>query len=376
LNCPSAVYLFKNSKRWDQTKIAHWTSKILPIAKWASIHALHNKLDKIMLKQSKPSISKNLIFLILNILKGLISFDRPCRQWRWLMIGTVFFVSFATNAEPNHFAEPNIRAGVFLNSFPYISRTDAEVGLKYWAEQVGKSQKINVTVSFYDNIKQMRVDFDLGKINFIVAAPMVILRNFDRASLSNGLTLSRHGTSLESLVLVTRQNEGMNEFKNLVGKKIGLISNDDISEAYLDLLSLKNLAQPHQKLFSKVVWVEKKAQLVYDLFFKKVDAIIIFETSYSVVSELNPQIKEQTQVIARIAGLNFGIGLFHKSVPADFREMVITYWLNLGNAAGDQYLLQMFNSDKFERASPEDLRTVEYFLSDYQSLLQHYKKKH
>jgi hypothetical protein len=56
--------------------------------------------------------------------------------------------------------------------------------------------------------------------------------------------------------------------------------------------------------------------------------------------------------------------------------MVITYWLNLGNAAGDQYLLQMFNSDKFERASPEDLRTVEYFLSDYQSLLQHYKKKH
>lgn len=317
----------------------------------------------------------NLILLLVKNIQRLTVVDiHLFRHWRWQIIGLILFFSFEINAEPNRFEELNIRAGFFLTSFPYISRTDAEIGLKFWGEQVGKSQNINVNIDFYNNIKQMRADFDVGKINFIVASPIVILKNFERASLANGFTLSRQGLSSENLVIVTRQHESLDEFKNLVGKKIGLLSNDNISEAYLDFLSLKYLAQPYQKRFSKVVFFNKKTQLVYDLFFKKVDAIIIFESSYLVAAELNPQIKQTTQIISSLPDLKIGLGLFHKSVPAEFREKIISYWVNLGKTPGDQYLLQMFQSDTFERVSLEDLSSTEDFLSDYQGLLQHYKK--
>lgn len=290
----------------------------------------------------------------------------------WLRILYLFSITFVVNADSSAFEKQTMRVGFFLNSFPYISRTDAEVGLKYWGEQPGKSQNIESTVDLYDDIHQLHNDFVSGKINFIVASPAVIVTEFDRSLLAEGFTVSKEGSTSQNLVVITRKNANLNSFKDLAGKKVGLLTNDLIAEYYLDYLSLANFQKPYKEMFITTDFESKRSQLVYDLFFKKIDAIIFYEASYQVYVELNPQIKEETQIISNLSDINSGIGLFHKKVPADFRKKIISKWLALGSGPGDQYLLKIFQADKFENADVTTLQTVENFLNEYRYLLNSY----
>jgi ABC-type phosphate/phosphonate transport system substrate-binding protein len=289
-------------------------------------------------------------------------------------IGLLLCFSFSTNAEFDDQTDPSLRVGFYLKSFPYVSRTDAEVGLKYWAEQTGKQNNFKITLELYEDIKRLRSDFDARKINFVVAAPLIILQHFDRNSFADGFTVAQHKISNTALLVITRKNDHYDDFKTLNGKKLGLIENDLISEIYLDYLSLKNFGKSYKNTAIKVVLQPHKAQLVLDLFFKKVDAIILYETSYQISKELNPQIAENTQIIGNLPNINWGLGLFHKDVPQDFRTTLITLWENLGKKPGDQYLLHMFESDSFVRASIDNLDPIEDFLTEYHTILQNTKK--
>lgn len=220
----------------------------------------------------------------------------------------------------------------------------------------------------------MRDDFTAGRTNFIVTAPMIILKYFDRNLLTEGFTVSRHGSVKQNLIVITRKNEHLDNINALFSRKnnvkVGILENDGLSAAYLDFLSLTHVAKTYTDVGIKPILEHKNSHLVLDLFFKKLDVIILYERSYLVQIDLNPQIGEQTQIIGRLPNISSGLGLFHKDFPENLRKQAISIWVARGETPADKFLLQIFQADKFESASTKDLESTENFLAEYKAQLQ------
>ena len=295
--------------------------------------------------------------------------------YRLLMFFCLNLIASPPHADMDPFAERSLRIGVFMESFPYISQTESEVGLKYWAEKIGKIKNIPVNLDFYPDSKSLSQDFNLGKVNLIVASPLVIIKDFNRTDLAEGFRAIHAGNSSDNMIVVTRNDTGIKQFKDLKDKKIGMMANDAIGEMILDILTLNNFGNTFKKLFPKPLVAQKRSQLVMQLFFKQVDAVLIYERSFEVAVELNPQIKENTQIIEKFDKVHWGIGLFHPSVPKEFRELVISTATQLGDAPSDQQMLRIFEADRFERSSVNDLQLVDKLISQHKKLLNKFNIK-
>ena len=286
-----------------------------------------------------------------------------------LLLTVLLFNSDSCFADIHSFAEKSLRIGFFLKSFPDVTRTDLDVGVKYWGEEIGKAKHIPVLINFYDDIEIMRSDFEQGKINYIVASAWVVATQFDRELLAEGFKASRIGISLDNLIVVTRKDTHLNSFKQLAGKKLGTLNNDPITDAYLDVLSMANFGKPYKQFFSKPIQETKSTKLVINLFFKNMDAIVTYQSPYELAMELNPQIKEQTHVIEQVSGIPWGTGYFHKKVDPAFRELVITEATKIKDNIRGQQLIQIFNADQFERSKLSDLDGTDVLKKRYLQLL-------
>jgi len=261
-----------------------------------------------------------------------------------------------------------VKTGFLLNSFPDISRTDLEVALPFWVETISKKANIESETFIYTNIDKMRSDFLQDKINFIVAAPLSILEKFDSSQLTEGYKIVWGGQSADSLLVITHKQSGLNDFSKVKNQQLSLLANDPISDMFADVLALENFGIKAKPVFNKINYVRKSSQLILKLFFKKTDVIFVYEGLYNLTSELNPQIKAKTQVIAELSNIPRALGFFHPRVDPQFREAVLTEVDKLNSYPAGQQLLELFQADKTVRSSIEDLDSVKALKQRFQRL--------
>lgn len=293
-----------------------------------------------------------------------------------LFFGAVLFFQwiYGMAQEPDLFAEKSLRIGIYTKTAPEYTHTDMVIGIKYWGEELGRVENVIVTINYYDDLNVLINNFEQGKINFVVASSWTFVKYFNQDLLSDGFKVADEKTSIDDLLLITRNDEGINDFTGLVGKSIGALNNELSSDIFLDMLTLKYFAQRYHKVFKmKPILANKSSRLIFDLFFKKIDAIAVFQQPYRLAIELNPQIKTKTQVIERLSGLLWIAGYFHKSVSPDFREEVLSKIIKVNATARGKQLLQIIGVDKFARSTIAELEMTKKFNENYQKLLQNQK---
>lgn len=283
-----------------------------------------------------------------------------------LLLAGMLFASL-TSAE-DLFAEQTLRVGFYERAFPDFSKEDLEISVKLLSEEIGNQAGIHTTVKVYSDIALMNSDFEQGKINFVVASTLNLANDFDNNLLTDGFRLVISSDLPDSLLVLTRKNEGLDNLKVLKGKKLALVEYDPIADMYMDFLSFGTFHKSYHVGF-KSIYREKKAnQIILKLFFGQTDVICVYQNAYRLATELNPQILSKLQIISQLDGIPQGGGLFHKNVPPAFRERVIAEVIKLDTNARGQQLLQLFKADKSVRASLSDLTATKKLYSDYKQL--------
>jgi len=286
---------------------------------------------------------------------------------RLLLLVILFLSKIALcPAIENESIQPSLRTGFYLQSFPDITLTDMEVALRFWTEEVGKQVGIDASVIIYKNLETMRTDFYQGKINFIVASPLVITKNFDQEQLADGYKIVLYGSSADKLLVLSRKESQLDDFKKVHNKRLSLLANEPISKLYAELLSLKNFGKKISQIFNKINYVKNSNLLIYQLFFKDTDIIFVYQAAYNIAKELNPQIGLQTQIIASLSDIPRGLGYFHRREDPVFREKVLSEVEKLGEHIRGQQLLALFSADKIKRSTILDLKTTQQLMQDYQ----------
>jgi len=274
-------------------------------------------------------------------------------------------VSLATEKQ---IQQPEIRSGVFFTPMPYVSQPDLNIAMKFWANELSKQVDFSSHTTIYTNIKTMQDDFDKGIINFIVAKPLTILQEFDISKLTQGYKAKWSGLTADNLLVITHKESGITNFSLVKNKHLSLLINDPISEIFVDTLALESFSAISKQVFNQVEFLSKSNQLILNLFFKKTDVILVYEGVYNLAVELNPQIKVNTQVIARHPNIPRSLSFFHPSIDPIFREHVLTEIENLKTVPEGQQLLELFRADSLVRSEIKDLDSVRELLKRYQSL--------
>jgi ABC-type phosphate/phosphonate transport system substrate-binding protein len=286
-----------------------------------------------------------------------------------LNILAIAFMIFANFADAGDlFAEQSLRIGFHRASFHEYSREDLEISVKILTEEMGKEIGIQTSVLIYEDIKLMRTDFEQGKINLIFASPLLIATKFDSTLLADGFKMVPAGRNIDRLVVLTRKNEGMDDFKSLRSKKLGLVENDPAADLYINFLSQTNFKKDYHDTFTEIPREKKSHQVILKLFFGQADVVCVYDNFYQITTELNPQILSKTQIIAHIDGILQGAGFFHKNVDPVFRDRVIAEATQLNTYVRGQQFLEIFKDDKALRITPAELAMTRQLYSDYQRL--------
>jgi ABC-type phosphate/phosphonate transport system substrate-binding protein len=283
----------------------------------------------------------------------------------------IFLVIFpAFTGANDFFAEKTLRIGFHRPSFHEYSREDLEVSVKIITEEMGRDIGIQTAVFIYEDIKLMNADFVQGKINLIFLSTLPIANEVDNTLLADGFKFLSSGGNSSNLVILTRKNEGMDDFKSLRGKKLGLIENDPVTDLYVNFLSEANFKKDFIYVFENTPREKKSYQAVLKLFFGQVDVVCVYENFFRTAAELNPQILSKIQIIDHTEGIIQNAGFFHKNVDAEFRENVIAAVLKLNTYPRGLQFLEIFKTEQAMRISPADLLSIKELYGNYKHLQQ------
>lgn len=260
------------------------------------------------------------------------------------------------------------------------SRSDIEISLNFWVKDMlaEESEKINIHFTetkavLFDNMKDMRDAMLRGELDIITAPPLLISQYFKREELNDGFTGMPEGKKTDYLLLIARSDSNIRSVKDLNGKKLLMLSNDDMADIFVDGLFLKQFSKGYKNIVGLVDHQTKPSRIMLDVFFKKADAGIIYRNSYDIMVELNPELAQNIVILDQypVKSKNFSFFVSHYPYAAELSDMVVTIF---NNSARARQILEVFKTPHLTNCAVRELDEIDKFYSDYMALKGREKK--
>lgn len=265
-----------------------------------------------------------------------------------------------------------LRVGVHLGALRDSSRADVEVSLKVWAEELMRTLDVPAEVVFFSAMPEMREGYEAGRINFVVADGLDLLRYFATGDLADGFGGASQNE--EVMLFLTRKGAAIRNPGDLIGKRVLLLSNNAISDLWLDTYCLRHYQKTCASAGLIVSKENRSRQQVLKLFFDKADAALVRGYAFDLALELNPQIRERTQIFERVAIYPGALGLFSHRVSRAFRDYVIAKVPQLHDQPRGRQLLEVMQTERVGRVPHSLLDPIRDLAREHETLSRRYAK--
>jgi phosphonate transport system substrate-binding protein len=296
-----------------------------------------------------------------------------------LFIIILVLCNFAYAEEVPH-KEGRLIMGFFASSITeQVNRAEIEVSLNFWAKELlvieAKKLNINITSSgaiLFDRIEDLEHAFERGELDMVIAPPLLISRYFKREELSDGFMGVLEDKKSDYLLLVVRTDKNINSAKDLRGKRLVMQDNDDLAEMFLDTEVLKETKKSYKNIGLTTYYQKKSNRILLDVFFDKADSAVIYKSSYDIVSELNPDIKNKVKILAEYPVRSKNFSYFRFNYP--FKKELTMISINFNQNARAKQILEVFKTSETDYCKVVELDEYDKFYKDYLILKQHEKK--
>lgn len=276
----------------------------------------------------------------------------------------VFTACVASAAPPTN---ETLRLAVHSNSLRDVSRTDVEVTLKLWATEMAKTLNLPAEIRLYTSMDDIHRDMVAGRANFVVADGIDILRYFSRDSLSDGF--GGFGRAEDSLVLVARKADNIHGVEDLSGRRVVLLSDNELSDLWLATSCLRVLHQSCAQAHVSVSKEKRSGQQVLKVFFGTDDAALVRSHAFEIAAELNPQISQRLKVVARIPMYAGPLGLFSSRLSQSYRDYVVGKVPEMLGTPRGRQILELLQSSRIERLPVSALDPIRDLMTEHDMLL-------
>lgn len=250
-----------------------------------------------------------------------------------------------------------------------VPRRDVETSLRFWTEEIGAALNLKYKpVRMYDSMDDLRRGMQSGDINFVVGSAMTVAQHFSDAELIDGFSGSK--TTPDHLLLAVRRDANIAGPAQLLGKRVVLLEQDELSDVYLQTLLAPVAGPKSMDALVDLRREKRSANLIHRLFFNQADAALITRNAYDTALELNPQVGKQLKVLEAYSfkGRSVTVGLFSAKVPLEDAQAITQGAMNLQKTARGRQILEVFQADAITPSKVSDLSPFRALLLRQQAL--------
>jgi len=271
-------------------------------------------------------------------------------------------VALANNPGEHRRNGDKITIGYSSSLFVGVDRRDVRVALDLWIGELAKiiDFKQPIEARIYDDLEQLVDGIRQVKVDFVAMNLIDYLKIRNRVGIDPALIATNRGKVGEEFALIVHKGAPPTELKQLRGKTLlvekssGACNNAIL---WLDTQLLQQQLPPSQGFFRSVKLVENASQAVLPVFFRQADVCLMPRWSYDTMVELNPQVKEQTTIMAHSPLLARG-GLFIvKGLSPDKREL-IPATLKVWQTPRAKQLMTLFHAEVIVPFQPAYIQTM------------------
>lgn len=267
----------------------------------------------------------------------------------WLLLLTCLSAGLpAAWAEADRF-----HMGFYLPGIRDANLADVRVSLQLWAEEVGAGYGLKAKAFMYEDMGALRRDTLDGQIDMVIAPGMEMAETFAPQELSQGFTGFRRDTH-EGLALIVSRQGGVNSLADLRGKRLSRLSQDRLSDVFLDNLCLKESGVDCHDWMA-VAEEKRDIQSIHKVFFGKADAALVRLATLRAAGELNPQIDARLQTLLEWKTTSLSFGLMNARSTSGFRDLVLRSALQAAKTSRGRQILELFKTDYMDRVDRQDL---------------------
>lgn len=246
-----------------------------------------------------------------------------------------------------------INIGVLYKNV-FASKKEAKVGAMLWQKQMReKFPNISLNTIFYKSGKNIIEDYKKGLITNVVLDPTFYFENKKTLDKYTSLKwiLNYSEDKFINYYLIKNKNSNFN-LDNLDVKNI--FYNNELEKVWFEKLVYENYKGKTKEILKKLKRLIKRKKLMYNVFFNKNNVSIINRDLYHSMLELNPQIKNQIEVIKESKRIFFiGMGIVRKDLTKEHKRITKIMNAHLENEA-----------DKFDFLSFMDINRIYFFKDD------------
>lgn len=252
------------------------------------------------------------------------------------------------------FSDNKLNIGYYTNSFNEVSKEGLMIANNMYMNELTTDLNYTVKSYLYEDFNKMAKDINANKLDYITASGLDFVMYFDMSKLTNGFRQGYLDGSKEVFIILVLKDSTINKVSELYGKKIAIQKNDTIAKLYVE----NKILEKHNKLNVIFDLYPTKQRALLKLFFGKVDAAIITNKSFELITELNPQIGKKVKVIetTNITAKNFGF--LHKSLSEKSRILINEQVRSLHKTTRGKQILNIFKTDSIVESKLEDLQII------------------
>lgn len=281
-----------------------------------------------------------------------------------LALGLCWASAAAVSAPPT---ADILRVAVHWGGIHDVTRSDVETSISLWANEMTKTLDLPSEVRLYDSLPEIRRALESGEANFVMADGLSFVQEFDLAMLSDGLGGDVRGD--DDLVLLVRKAAGIRSPRDLAGKRAVLMEDSDVAELMLETTCLRAWATTCARAAVTVSRVKRSRQQVMKLFFGTDDVAVMRGYSYRLSTELNPQIRERIEVLARLPIYAGPMGLFSNRLNASFRDYVISQVPKMVHSPRGLQMMELLQTETLGRFGKDRLAPIRALVQEHEALL-------
>ncbi|MBF0452885.1 MAG: PhnD/SsuA/transferrin family substrate-binding protein [Candidatus Magnetomorum sp.] len=258
----------------------------------------------------------------------------------------------------------------FTSFFTDIDLSFALGAIDLWGKKIGDRAGFESQCYMLDSIDKLSEKIRNNEIDIASTLSVDYLRMKKTLNIELAYARISNNSIAESYYVLARKDANISAISDLKDKRFALTKNDEIAKLYINTLLLKEFQQELSSVCSSITHKTKFSQSCYAVFFGDADACIVLQSTYDLLCELNPQVKQAVNIISIsqpfVRFITFYRQNFEEHIKILFKNAVLSMF---DHEEGKQ-MMMLFKVDGIQEIIDEHLESVANLIKEYETLKQ------
>jgi len=265
--------------------------------------------------------------------------------------------------------------GYLVDGINDIKYKDARVAFSLWTKDISMGENIDVHIEYFEDAEKTIKAYQNLAFEYLALNPIFYLQYqevLDPIS-KEYWVIQKAQNRYEKMLLLVREESDIKNLNDLKSKSVMIRDDNYMGELFLDKEMLQEVHVSSKKHIKSLLKTKRHSTAILKTFFGKVDACIVPEYSFKLVSEMNPSISSKlVPLVISDAIFTPIMAIFHKNTQSWMIDAFKRNVESMDKTARGKSILELFKMKKIRQIDKEEMEPIKAYYSQYLSLQKKY----